>query len=117
MKLYNTEELEMKLYKAKMINFYLTVALVISIMFNVAPSQAASLYAPDGTYLGELSANQFDPNSTSNPYGKYGSEYSPTSINNPYGKYGSEYIHKAQITHILQQQQFSLLRSTNSKTL
>jgi hypothetical protein len=91
MKLYNTEELEIKLYRAKTINFYLTVALVISIMFNIAPSQAASLYAPDGTYLGELSANQFDPNSTSNPYGKYGSEYSSTSINNPYSKYGSEF--------------------------
>ena len=44
-----------------------------------------------GKYLGNLSANPYDPNSTSNPYGKYGSEYSADSINNPYGKYGSEY--------------------------
>jgi hypothetical protein len=49
------------------------------------------LYAPDGTYLGELSANQFDPNSTSNPYGKYGSQFSQTSINNPNGQYGSQF--------------------------
>jgi len=42
-------------------------------------------------YLGNLSTNQFDPNSTSNPYGKYGSKYSPDSINNEYGKYGSPY--------------------------
>lgn len=44
-----------------------------------------------GKYLGNLSTNQFDPNSTSNPYGKYGSQYSPDSINNEYGKYGSPY--------------------------
>src|SRR5688572_7474890 len=44
-----------------------------------------------GKYLGNLSSNPYDPNSTSNPYGKYGSEYSPDSVNNPYGKYGSPY--------------------------
>ena len=44
-----------------------------------------------GKYLGNLSANQYDPNSTSNPYGQYGSQYSPNSINNPYGQYGSPY--------------------------
>jgi hypothetical protein len=44
-----------------------------------------------GKYLGNLSANPYDANSTSNPYGRYGSEYSADSINNPYGKYGSEY--------------------------
>jgi hypothetical protein len=32
-----------------------------------------------------LSANPYDPNSTSNPYGRYGSPYSADSINNPYG--------------------------------
>lgn len=44
-----------------------------------------------GKYLGNLSSNPYDPNSTSNPYGRYGSEYSPDSVNNPYGKYGSPY--------------------------
>jgi hypothetical protein len=44
-----------------------------------------------GKYLGNLSANPYDPNSTSNPYGQYGSKYSPDSINNPYGRYGSPY--------------------------
>jgi hypothetical protein len=44
-----------------------------------------------GKYLGNLSANQYDPNSVSNPYGRYGSEYSADSINNPYGQYGSRY--------------------------
>jgi hypothetical protein len=44
-----------------------------------------------GKYLGNLTANQYDSNSVSNPYGRYGSEYSPDSINNPYGQYGSRY--------------------------
>ena len=44
------------------------------------------------TYHGNLSAvNPFDPNSTSNPYGRYGSPLSPDSMNSPYGRYGSPY--------------------------
>jgi hypothetical protein len=46
------------------------------------------IYAPDGTYLGNLSSNRFDPNSVSNPYGVYGSPYGNT-IKNPYSAYGS----------------------------
>ncbi len=52
-----------------------------------APAQAQ--------YLGNLSSNQYDPNSTSNPYGRYGSPYSPDSINNPYGRYGSPYSNES----------------------
>lgn len=33
----------------------------------------------------EIGANPYDPDSTSNPYGRYGSKYSPDSINNPCG--------------------------------
>ena len=88
---YNCEELETKLYKARMINLALMILLIVSLMFNFKDAFSASLYAPDGTYLGELSANQFDPNSTSNPFGKYGSQFSPTSINNPNGQYGSQF--------------------------
>ena len=44
-----------------------------------------------GKYLGNLSNNKYDLNSTSNPYGPYGSKYGQDSINNPYGRYGSEY--------------------------
>lgn len=48
--------------------------------------------APDrGTYLGNLSANEYGTNSTSNPYSRAGSPYSPTSINNEFGRYGSPY--------------------------
>jgi len=42
-----------------------------------------------GRYLGNLSTNQYDPDSVGNPYGRYGSPYSEDSINNPHGKYGS----------------------------
>ena len=50
-----------------------------------------TIVGADGTYLGVLSSNRFDPESVSNPYGVYGSKYSPTSINNPYSIYGSKY--------------------------
>jgi hypothetical protein len=52
---------------------------------------APRLYSSDGNYLGRLSANPYDPDSVSNPYGRFGSPYSPTSINNPYSPYGSPY--------------------------
>lgn len=58
---------------------------------NPYTSRAPRLYSEDGTYLGRLSANPYDADSVSNPYGRYGSAYSPTSIHNPYGRYGSEY--------------------------
>jgi hypothetical protein len=45
----------------------------------------------NGRYLGNVNSNPYDPNSISNPYGRYGSQYSPDSINNPYGQYGSPY--------------------------
>ncbi len=63
------------------------------------PSYAAPSYGVpqlrssdgQGKYLGNLNSNRFDPNSISNPYGRYGSPYSPDSVNNPYGQYGSPY--------------------------
>src|SRR5262249_24955460 len=50
---------------------------------------APRLYASDGTYLGRLSANRFDSESTSNRFGRYGSPFSPTSITNRFSPYGS----------------------------
>ena len=63
--------------------------LVIATLTNAGPP--ALVDPQTGKYLGNLSSNPYDQNSTSNPYGKYGSEYSNDSINNPYGKYGSQY--------------------------
>jgi hypothetical protein len=73
-----------------------TYAVIAAIVLTMLPIHAQDygaprIVAPDGTYLGNLSANPYDPNSTANPYGQYGSPYSPTSINNPYGQYGSPY--------------------------
>ena len=46
-------------------------------------------------YLGRLSSNPYAADSTSNPYGRYGSPYSPDSVNNPYGRYGSPYSNQS----------------------
>ena len=74
--------------------FMLFSVVALTFIFYSAVANSAPPILVDkqtGKYLGNLSANPYDPNSTSNPYGEYGSEYSADSINNPYGKYGSEY--------------------------
>ncbi len=58
---------------------------------NQFSTGGGQIYAQDGTYLGRLNANRYDPESVANPYGYYGSRYSSTSINNPYSTYGSRY--------------------------
>ena len=50
-----------------------------------------SITANANTYLGQYSNNNYGSDSTSNPYGQYGSQYSSTSINNPNSQYGSAY--------------------------
>jgi hypothetical protein len=45
--------------------------------------------------LGNLSANPFGAESTSNPYSPAGSPYSPTSVNNPFSPYGSPYSNRS----------------------
>ncbi|MDA2911879.1 hypothetical protein MYX04_13250 [Nitrospiraceae bacterium AH_259_D15_M11_P09] len=44
--------------------------------------------------LGNLSANPFDPDSTSNPFGA-GSPFASESINNQFGVYGSPFSNKS----------------------
>lgn len=65
--------------------------LPLILVLSAGQVHAVSLYAEDGTYLGQMGGSPYDPESTSNPYGQYGSRYSPDSINNPYGQYGSQY--------------------------
>ncbi len=66
--------------------------IVIAILSSTnALANPPIIVSPNGQYLGNLSENKYDANSTSNPYGQYGSRYSPNSINNPYGQYGSKY--------------------------
>ncbi len=40
--------------------------------------------ADDEQYLGQYSNNPYSSDSTSNPYGQYGSQYGSESANNPY---------------------------------
>jgi len=61
------------------------------IMVGTAFADGPRIYSADGKYLGTMNANQYDPESVSNPYGQYGNPYSADSINNPYGRYGSPY--------------------------
>lgn len=51
----------------------------------------ASLYAPNGVFLGNINGNRFDPDSLRNQFGDYGSKYNSMSIFNSYGEYGSVY--------------------------
>ena len=57
---------------------------------NPYATDAPRIYAADGSYLGKLSTNRYDPESISNPYGRYGSPYGNT-LANPFSKYGSPY--------------------------
>lgn len=68
--------------------------IAVALVVLTTQAMAQTPYLVDrqtGKYLGNLSANRYDPNSVNNPYGRYGSRYSSDSINNPYGKYGSRY--------------------------
>ena len=53
-------------------------------------SRGPALYNEDGNFRGRLNKDRYDPDSVSNPYGRYGSKYSPDSINNRFGA-GSRY--------------------------
>jgi hypothetical protein len=70
---------------------FLLLTFLAGTILQIKAAKAYDLYANDGTYLGKVTDNEYDPNSINNPYGKYGSEYSQSSVNNPYSKYGSEY--------------------------
>jgi hypothetical protein len=50
-----------------------------------------SVHAED---LGELSANPYNPDSTSNPFGA-GSPFKPDGLNNPFSHYGSPFSNQS----------------------
>lgn len=54
-------------------------------------SNSPRLYSSSGQFLGNVNTNRFDPDSISNPYGRYGNPYSPDSVNNQFGRYGNPY--------------------------
>jgi len=51
--------------------------------------QAPSIIAADGTFLGNLSENTFDPNSIYNEWGGYGNKWNAKSVWNEWGTYGN----------------------------
>ena len=67
------------------------IATLISLFIATAASASPPILIDQktGQYLGNLSTNPNDPDSVSNPHGRYGSKDSEDSINNPDGKYGS----------------------------
>ena len=52
---------------------------------NPYATEVPRLYEEQGNYRGKLSTNQLDPDSISNPLGRYGSPLSPDSLNNSLG--------------------------------
>ena len=67
------------------------ITTLISLFIAISASAAPLILIDQetGQHLGNLSTNQDDPDSVSNPHGRYGSKTSEDSINNPNGKYGS----------------------------
>ena len=49
------------------------------------------IVASDGTFLGKLNPNIYDPESVFNQYSPYGNQYSPACIFNPYSLYGDQF--------------------------
>lgn len=71
--------------------FSLATILVVLLLARCAQAETPIIVAPDGTYLGNYSANPYDPDSIVNPYGPYGNPYYSESVRNPYGPYGNPY--------------------------
>ena len=83
----------------KLVAFMIS-AIIFSVFFwlSIAEvfAQSPQIYdRQTGKYLGNLNSNQFDPNSVSNQFGRYGSQFSNDSINNRMGTYGSPFSNKS----------------------
>lgn len=61
------------------------MARLVFIHWHDSRTDAPGLYDQQGNYRGKLSMNPYNPDSTRNPYGRYGSPFSPDSINNSFG--------------------------------
>ena len=59
---------------------------LVFIHWDYSRTDSPRLYDLQRNYRGKLSTNPYDPDSTSNPYGRHGSSFSPDSIKNPYGQ-------------------------------
>jgi hypothetical protein len=70
-------------YLGKHMKTFIALLLISNTVF------AASLYAPNGTYLGEVGGNPYGKNNIDNPASYYNN--SGMSINSHNGMYGNEY--------------------------
>lgn len=61
------------------------------LMIGTANAEPIIVDSDAGKFLGSLNNDQFDPDSVSNEFGRYGNEFYPDSINNEFGKYGNEF--------------------------
>ena len=70
---------------------FIRLLVLVPLTLGLVLGQSPHLRSNDGQnkFLGKLNANPLDPDSTSNPLGRYGSPLSPDSINNPLGVFGS----------------------------
>ena len=59
---------------------------------RIAPTYRRPMPRQSPKRLGRLSANPYLPDSTANPYGRYGNRYAPNSLKNPYGRYGNRRV-------------------------
>ena len=82
-----------KVMKKRFLLSILTLILSFAYCHGGNPYTTLYIYGgKDGeVYLGKLNANEYDPESIWNEYGKYGNKYNSNSIWNEYGKYGSDY--------------------------
>jgi hypothetical protein len=64
---------------------------VVFLLWLLLLPQPLSLHAED---LGELSANTYNPDSTSNPFGA-GSPFKSYGLNNPFSPYGSPFSNQS----------------------
>jgi hypothetical protein len=74
---------------------YIVWAILVAVAFHNARPQTPIVVGKDGEYLGSLSANPYEPQSTSNPYGLYGSQFSPVSVSDQFGTFGSPYSNES----------------------
>ena len=61
---------------------------LLTVLFVLIP------FTTHAEYLGDLSANEYDPNSIANQYGA-GNPYSSNSITNQFGIYGNPYSNQS----------------------
>lgn len=65
------------------LGFLMLIATFVALWF-VTPSYA-------GEYIGNMSANPFDPDSCANEFSECGNPFSPVSPNNPFSPYGNPF--------------------------